>query len=98
MITNKREQKICDIYSAYGTDGHVHCYECPLKKGNPDRYDFRCKANSHFNRHTGEWEYDDNGNIPGEDIFEDVEAFKVAKQFMDVPENFGSYEVNKKPI
>ena len=90
MITNSREQKICDKYSAYDATRHVHCNECPLVKGNPDRYDFRCKANSHYNRHTGEWEYDDDGR--------DYETFEVAKAFMTVPENFGSYKVNEKPI
>ena len=88
MIANPREQKICDKYSAYDETGHVHCYECPLKKGNPNRYDFRCKANSHYDRHTGEWEYDDNGNIPGEEIFEDTEVLKIAKQFLPIPENW----------
>lgn len=58
MIKNEREQKICDKYSARDDTGHVHCYECPLSKGNPQRYDFRCKANSHYDRHTKEWEYD----------------------------------------
>ncbi len=59
MITNKRDQKICDRYSAYDDTGHVRCCECPLVKGNWKQYDFRCKANSHYDRKTGEWEYDD---------------------------------------
>ena len=59
MITNAREQKICDRYSKRDSKGHVHCKECPLSKGNPNNYDFRCKANSHYERKTGEWEYDD---------------------------------------
>jgi hypothetical protein len=59
MITNKREQKICDKYSAYDETGHVHCNECPLSKGDPRSYDFRCKANSHYNKYTSEWEYDE---------------------------------------
>jgi hypothetical protein len=58
MITNPREQKICNKYSKKDATGHVHCNSCPLKKGN-GYYDFRCKANSHYNRSTGEWEYDD---------------------------------------
>ena len=57
-ITNTREQKICDKYGLRDETGHVHCNECPLVKGNPENYDFRCKANSHYDRHTGEWEYD----------------------------------------
>ena len=57
MITNKREQKICDKYSARDNEGKVHCKECPLRKGY--NYDFRCKANSHYDRCTGEWEYDE---------------------------------------
>lgn len=58
MITNYREKRICDKYSASDETGHVHCKDCPLKKGNPSRYDFRCKANSHYNRKTKDWEYD----------------------------------------
>ena len=45
--------------SQYDKNNHVHCDECPLRKGYPTQYDFRCKANSHYNRHTREWEYDD---------------------------------------
>lgn len=53
------EQKICDKYSKRDEQGFVHCYECPLKKGNPVQWDFRCKANSHYDRKTKEWEYDE---------------------------------------
>ena len=59
MLTNKREEKICKKYGSYDVNGRVHCNECPLSKGDPARYDFRCKANSHYNRHIGEWEYDE---------------------------------------
>ena len=59
MITNTKERKICDKYSSYDETGHVHCSECPLVKGNWKSYDFRCIANSHYNRKSGEWEYDD---------------------------------------
>lgn len=59
MITNKKEQKICDKYSNRDENGKVHCKECPLSKGNPTNWDFRCKANSHYNRHSKEWEWDD---------------------------------------
>lgn len=55
MLTNDRERKICDKYSARREDGKVRCNECPLVK---DRYHLLCKANSHYNRKTGEWEYD----------------------------------------
>ena len=58
MITNNREQKICDKYSAYDENDKVHCSECPLRKGDFNQHDFRCKANSHYDRKTGEWEYD----------------------------------------
>lgn len=58
MLTNPREQKICDKYSKRDVDGYVHCKECPLTKGDANYYDFRCKANSHYDRHTKEWEYD----------------------------------------
>lgn len=59
MITNKKEQKICDKYSSRDEYGKVHCYECPLSKGNSKSYDFRCKANSHYDKHTKEWVWDD---------------------------------------
>lgn len=59
MLTNEKEEKICKKYSARDENGRVNCRECPLIKGNPNRYDFRCKANSHFDRHKGDWIYDD---------------------------------------
>ena len=55
MLTTDREKAIC----AYDKNNRVHCDECPLIKGDPTQHDFRCKANSHYNRHTREWEYDD---------------------------------------
>lgn len=58
-LTNQREEAICKKYRAYDETDHVHCHECPLVKGDGNRWDFRCKANSHYNRHTKEWEYDD---------------------------------------
>ena len=57
MLTNDRERKICEKYSKEDRTGHVHCNECPLRKGF-GTYDFRCKANSYYDRHTREWEYD----------------------------------------
>ena len=59
MLTNEREQKICDKYSKRDENNKVHCKECPLNKGQGS-YNFRCKANSHYDRKTGEWEYDEN--------------------------------------
>ena len=47
------------LSTVYDKNNRVHCNECPLSKGNPTQYDFRCKANSHYNRHTRAWEYDD---------------------------------------
>ena len=58
-ITTKREKKICEKYSAYDETGHVHCNECPLRKGDSEQHDFRCKANSHYDRSSKEWEYDE---------------------------------------
>mgnify|MGYP003317427731 CR=1 FL=1 len=55
MLTNNRERKICEKYSARGEDGFVRCKECPLVK---DRFSLLCKANSHYNRSTKEWEPD----------------------------------------
>lgn len=58
MVTNNSEQKICDKYSSYDETGHVHCFECPLRKSEGS-YDFRCKANSHYDRKEKDWVYDD---------------------------------------
>ena len=57
MITNKRDQKICDKYRQTDENGKVRCKECPLSKSKGS-YDFRCKANSHYNRKEQEWEPD----------------------------------------
>lgn len=59
MITNQKEQKICEKYGQRDEKGLVHCFECPLSKGNPKQYDFRCKANSHYDRKLKEWVYDE---------------------------------------
>lgn len=57
MITSDRDFRICEKYSEEDEEGNVHCFECPLRKGN-GKYDFRCKSNSHYNRKTKEWEFD----------------------------------------
>jgi hypothetical protein len=57
MITTQKEQKICDKYSIHDETGHTCCKICPLNKST-DSYDFRCKANSHYNKSSREWEYD----------------------------------------
>lgn len=59
MLTTERERKICAKYGAYDETGHVHCHECPLQKGDFEWWDFRCKANSHYDRKTNEWVYDE---------------------------------------
>ena len=59
MLTTEREKRICAKYSAFDETGHVHCNECPLLKGDPNDWDFRCKATCHYNRHTKEWEEDE---------------------------------------
>ena len=53
MLTTEREKKICEKYSKRDSDYKVHCYECPLNKGG-----LYCKANSHYDRRTKEWEFD----------------------------------------
>lgn len=58
MLTTDRERKICERYSKYDEEDKVHCFECPLRKAE-STYDFRCKANSHYDRHLQEWVYDD---------------------------------------
>lgn len=63
MITTKKDKKICEKYSAYDKTGHVHCSKCPLRRNSLESYDFRCKANSHYNRKTKEWEYDDKQGV-----------------------------------
>lgn len=57
MILNKKDQKICDKYGATDSEGKVHCFECPLRKG-VGSWDFRCKANSYYDKKTREWEWD----------------------------------------
>lgn len=53
------EQRICDEYSAPDAlTGKVHCHECPLRIGNPDLWDFRCRANSVYNPETNDFEID----------------------------------------
>lgn len=59
MLLTEREKKICAEYGAYDESGHVRCNECPLSKGNPAQYDFRCKANSHYDRKEKDWVYDE---------------------------------------
>ena len=59
MLTTDREKAICEKYSTYDKNNRVHCNKCTLRKEDPPQYDFRCKANSHYNIHTREWEYDD---------------------------------------
>lgn len=59
MLTSEREKRICARYSARDEHDRVHCYECPLQKGNFDMWDFRCKANSHYDRSEKDWVYDD---------------------------------------
>ena len=58
MLTNDRERAICKRYSARDETGTVHCKECTLRKSK-DRYDFQCKANSHYDRHDRQWKYDE---------------------------------------
>ena len=58
MLTNDRERKICERYSKYDDKNKVHCFECPLRIAEYSN-DFRCKANSHYDRHFREWVYDD---------------------------------------
>lgn len=57
MLTNEREKAICKKYSTRDSEGKVHCNECPLNKSK-GMWNAICKANSHYNRKTKEWEYD----------------------------------------
>ena len=58
MLTTDRERRTCAKYSAYDEMGKVSCYKCPLHNGRPESWDFRCKANSHYDRTEREWVYD----------------------------------------
>ena len=60
MLTNDRERSICHIHTEVSRNllGYIACSVCPLRKGDGD-YEFHCKANSHYNRKTKEWEYDE---------------------------------------
>ena len=57
MLTNEREKKICEKYSKRDANGLVHCLECPLNKSEY-RYDYRCKAICHYDKHLRKWVYD----------------------------------------
>ena len=56
MLTNDRERRIHEKYSKRGVDGLVNCESCPLVK---NKSFFMCKANSHYDRHTHNWEPDE---------------------------------------
>lgn len=54
------EERICAEYSKRDERiGKVHCSECPLKIGNPDNWDFRCRKNSVYDPETNDFEYED---------------------------------------
>lgn len=59
MKLTPEEQAICDKYRAFDATGHVHCHECPLHFGNPDLWDFRCKANSVYDPVTNDYVEED---------------------------------------
>lgn len=59
MLTTERERKICEKYGAYDENGYVHYRECPLARADTSRWDWRCKANSHYDRKLMMWVYDD---------------------------------------
>lgn len=57
MLKTEKEKYTCAVYSAKDETGHVHCHECPLRRSYGE-YSFHCKANSHYDKETKEWEYD----------------------------------------
>lgn len=57
MKLTEEEQKICDEYSKR-IDGKVRCRQCPLNVGNPNEYDYRCKACCHWDEKEKDWVYD----------------------------------------
>lgn len=62
MLVRERDKRVCERFSKRDIYGLVHCSECPLVRGNPDGYDFRCKANSHYDPKTHTFEYDEVNN------------------------------------
>lgn len=57
MILNEHEKEICNKFSKRDESDHVHCFECPLRRG-VAKYDFRCVANSHYDEKENDWVYD----------------------------------------
>lgn len=56
MLKSEKDKRTCSKYSAYDAEGYVHCMECPLVVDA-----LMCKANSHYDRHLGEWVPDEEG-------------------------------------
>lgn len=54
MMLTEKQKKICEKYSAYDETGHVHCNECPLVVSHSK---VMCRANSHYNKKTKQWEF-----------------------------------------
>lgn len=59
MLRTDRQRRTCEKYSARDETGLVHCCDCPLRVGEPGEYDFRCRANSHYDRKCREWVADE---------------------------------------
>lgn len=87
-LTNDKERKICAKYSVYGDNGKVSCHECPLAKGDFRWWDFRCKANSHYNRRKKEWEYDECSSVT-------IEKKILPKYFREVEHQTKTFELRK---
>lgn len=60
-LTNERERRICERYSAARADGKVNCVACPLnyRHYGVDMPEMACKAITHYDRHRREWLWDD---------------------------------------
>lgn len=58
MLKTDKEKEICLKYSTRDDAGNVHCSECPMAYGKNNPYDFRCKANSHWDRKEKDYIYD----------------------------------------
>ena len=56
MLKSERQEHICRKYSARDDDGYVHCNDCPLVV---DQRYYMCRANSHYDRKSKEWVFDD---------------------------------------
>ena len=59
MLKTKREQAICDKYSALDQNKRVHCNQCPLNLSDKLNGEIGCKATHHYDKKLKDWVPDD---------------------------------------